>query len=428
MNPAEPLQLLQPAERACDVLVIGAGIVGVASALRLQREGRNVLLIDRDDVAAQASRGNAGALAFSDILPLASPGILRMAPRWLLDPLGPLTIRPAYLPRLAPWLFRFWRASGRDRVRASTTAQAALMKLSAAETPLLLSAANASHMLRSDGALHLYESEAELLSSQPGWATRAEHGIAFTHLHGSQAIAELQPGLTSAFVAATFVPAWQTVSDPLQVTQALAQAFAQHGGRIRRAEAIAIVPGADGVAVSLRDGTTLVAARVVVAAGAWSHRLARSLGDNIPLETERGYNTTLPVGAFDLKRQLIFGGHGFVVTPLGTGVRIGGAVEFAGLDAPPNFARSAAMLAKAKRFMPGLRTEGGSQWMGFRPSLPDSLPVIGKAAADERVVYAFGHGHLGLTQSAATARLVADIIAGRLPPLDLTPFRPQRFA
>jgi len=177
----------------------------------------------------------------------------------------------------------------------------------------------------------------------------------------------------------------------------------------------------------MRDGHVLVARRVVVAAGAWSHQLARTLSDRIPLETERGYNTTLPASAFDLKRQLTFDAHGFVVTPLACGVRVGGAVEFAGLDAKPNFARAATMLAKAKRFMPGLRTEGGTQWMGFRPSLPDSLPAIGPAAADARVVYAFGHGHLGLTQSAATARLVADIVAGRTPPLDLAPFRPQRF-
>ena len=428
MDPsASPLPPLRGAGQPCDVLVIGAGIVGVAIALRLQQDGRDVLLIDRECVAAQASRGNAGALAFSDILPLASPGILRKAPKWLLDPLGPLTIRPGYLPRIAPWLIRFWRASRRDRVRAGTAAQAALMALSATETPVLFAAAGAGHMLRSDGVLHLYESEAELLASQPGWQARADHRIAFTHLHGAQAIADLQPGLSPTLVAATFVPGWMTVSDPLLVTEALARHFEQCGGRIRRADAVALAPSADGVTVQLRDGQSLVASRVVVAAGAWSHQLARTLSERIPLETERGYNTTLPVDAFALKRQLTFGGHGFVVTPLACGVRVGGAVEFAGLDAPPNFARAATLLAKARRFMPGLRVEGGSEWMGFRPSLPDSLPAIGKAAADERVIYAFGHGHLGLTQAAATARLVADIVAERPPPLDLAPFRPQRF-
>jgi D-amino-acid dehydrogenase len=426
--PESPLPPLPADGRSCDVLVIGAGIVGVAIALRLQGEGRDVWLIDRECVAAQASRGNAGALAFSDILPLASPGILRHAARWLLDPLGPLAIRPRYLLRLTPWLLRFWRASRRDRVRAGTAAQAALMALSAAETPLMLASAHASHMLRSDGVLHLYESTAEMQASEPGWRARAEHGIAFTHLHGAQAIAAFQPGLSPALVAATFVPDWSTVSDPLQLTRTLAREFERRGGRIGRADAIALRSGSDGVGVHLREGLAVAARRVVVAAGAWSHRLARTLGERIPLETERGYNTTLPVDAFELKRQLTFGGHGFVVTPLTCGIRVGGAVEFAGLDAPPNFARSVALLATAKRLMPGLRTEGGSQWMGFRPSLPDTLPAIGVAAADERVVYAFGHGHLGLTQSAATARLVADIVSGRPSPIDLEPYRPQRFA
>ena len=421
------LPTLAATQQSCDVLVVGAGIIGTAIALRLQQEGRNVLLIDREGVAAQASRGNAGALAFSDILPLASPGIVRKAPRWLLDPLGPLAIRPRYFPRLAPWLFRFWRASRPDRVRAGAAAQAAMMALSAIETPLMLAAAGASEMQRTDGMLHVYESEAELRASLPGWQARADHGIAFTHVHGNEAIAELQPGLSPALVAATFVPGWKTVSDPLRIVEALARRFEQQGGSIRLAEAIALVPGTDGVTVRMRDGHSLVARRVVVAAGAWSHQLARTLTEFIPLETERGYNTTLPVDAFDLKRQLTFDGHGFVVTPLACGVRVGGAVEFAGLDAPPNFARAATLLAKAKRFMPGLRTEGGTQWMGFRPSLPDSLPVIGPATADPRVVYAFGHGHLGLTQAAATARLVADIVHGRTPPLDIAPFRPQRF-
>ena len=428
MNPSDsPLQSLLSTEKTCDVLVIGAGIVGVAIALRLQQDRRSVLLIDRECVAAQASRGNAGALAFSDILPLASPGIMRKAPRWLLDPLGPLAIRPGYLPHIAPWLFRFWRASRRDRVRVSTAAQAAMMDLSAAETPLLLEGAGAGHMLRSDGVLHLYEGEAELQATLPGWQARSDHGIAFTHLHGARAIAEMQPGLSPALVAATFVPGWMTVSDPLRVTETLARAFERLGGRIRRADAVALAPGTDGIAVQMRGGQTLGARRVVVAAGAWSHHLARTLLDRIPLETERGYNTTLPADAFDLKRQLTFDGHGFVVTRLACGVRVGGAVEFAGLDAPPNFARAATLLAKARRFMPGLRTDGGVEWMGFRPSLPDSLPAIGPATADDRVVYAFGHGHLGLTQAAATARLVADIVAGRPPPLDLMPFRPQRF-
>jgi D-amino-acid dehydrogenase len=166
---------------------------------------------------------------------------------------------------------------------------------------------------------------------------------------------------------------------------------------------------------------------VVLAAGAFSHRIARSLGERIPLETERGYNTTLPGDAFDLRTQVTFGGHGFVVTRLTSGIRVGGAVELGGLERPPNFRRADAMLAKARSFLPGLQTEGGVQWMGFRPSMPDTLPVIGPARATPRVIYAFGHGHLGLTQASGTARLVADLVTGREPPIDLSPFSSRRF-
>ena len=422
-----PLRSLAPDESAADIVVIGAGIIGLTIALRLAQTGHQVCVIDRDGVAAGASRGNAGAYAFSDIQPLASPGILRQVPRWLLDPLGPLALRPQYLPQIAPWLWRFWRASRPAHVAASTAAQVALNRLSAAATPRLLASIDALPMLHEDGNLHLYESEAEWRASLPGWQLRTEYGIAFEHAHGAAAIAKWQPGLSPGLVSATFVPGWATIEDPHQLVQLIAARGAALGVRLRRAQALALKPCVEGIVVALAEGRTLLAQRVVVAAGAWSHELTRTLGERIPLETERGYNTTLPRGAFALKRQLTFPGHGFVVTPIAGGVRVGGAVELAGLRAPPDYRRSEALLVKARRFLPGLRGEGGTQWMGFRPSLPDSLPAIGPARDDARVLYAFGHGHLGLTQSAATAEIVEALIAGRDPGLDLRPFSPWRF-
>ena len=427
MGTTAALPPLTAQETNADCVVVGAGIVGLAIALRLRQAGFEVLLIDRQGVAAEASRGNAGALAYSDILPLASPGIIRQAPRWLLDPLGPLSIRPAYLLRITPWLCRFWRASQPQQVLASTRAQVALMALAAQAMPRLLQAVHAQEQLHTDGNLQLYESRTEWQASLPGWQVRAEHGIAFDHLQGADAIAALQPGLSPAFTSATFVPGWQRIDDPHRLCNQVADAFVQAGGRLRRAHAQALRPSANGVVVQLQGGQPLLAKRVVVAAGAWSHKLALSLGHRIPLETERGYNTTLPAGAFDLRCQLTFGGHGFVVTPIAGGVRVGGAVELGGLQAPPNYRRAQALLAKAQRFLPGLKAERGTQWMGFRPSLPDSLPVIGPAPGEPRVLYAFGHGHLGLTQSAATAELVADLAAGRQPAVDIAPFSPARF-
>lgn len=408
------------------VVVLGGGIVGIAVASALLERGFDVTVIDRTGICDETSSGNAAALAFSDILPLAQKGMIRQVPRWLADPLGPLSIAPAYLPRLLPWLWRFWRAGRTAGRQSSVAAQAAMMQLAEAEWTSLMERTRTRTFLREDGCLELYESEAEWQASLPGWAERERFGIDFRHVRGSD-LAELQPGLAERFAAGTFVPGWKTVADPQRLGKAIWADAEARGATFLHGEVTAV--GLDGGAPRLRlaDGRTLSAATLVIAAGAWSHRLARHFGDRIPLETERGYNTTLPAGAFDLKRQLVFSRHGFVVTPLEDGIRVGGAVEFAGLERPPNYARSRAMLEKAKRFMPGLKTEGGRQWMGYRPSLPDTLPVIGPSPVAPNVFYAFGHGHLGLTQSAATGRLIADLVAGVSPAIDLAPYRPDRF-
>ena len=408
------------------VIVIGAGVIGLSAALALQARGLSVTVLDREGPAAGASAGNAGAFAFSDILPLASPGILRQVPKWLLDPLGPLSVPPAYALRIAPWMWRFWRACAPARVAQSTAAQTALMDLSKAELEPFLTATGTRPMLRKDGNLQVYETEAEFAAALPGWQIRADHGIAFAHMTADE-MAALQPGLSRQFIRGTFTPGWYSIADPRIYTLALADRLRAQGGQIDRAEVVALRPRSDGVDVLLTGGGIRQAGQVVLAAGAHSHLIARSLGERIPLETERGYNTTLPVDAFDLRVQVTFGGHGFVVSRLSTGIRVGGAVELGGLRLPPDFRRSDAMLQKAQRFLPGLQAEGGTRWMGFRPSLPDSLPAIGASRATPRVIHAFGHGHLGLTQSAGTARLVADLVTGAPPVLNLTPFLPQRF-
>lgn len=409
-----------------DVFVIGAGVVGLSAAIAAQARGLAVLVLDREGPAAGASAGNAGAFAFTDILPLASPGILKKAPKWLLDPLGPLTVPPAYALQIAPWMFRFWRACAPGRVAHSTTAQTALMDLSKAELEPFLQRSGTLSMLRKDGNLQVYEGEAELKASLPGWTARERHGVEFHHLDAA-GMAEIQPGLSPRFTHGTFTPGWYSIADPKLYTLALADHFRAMGGMIERAEVTALRPLDSGVEILTASGNARRAAKVVVSAGAFSHRIARTIGENIPLETERGYNTTLPSDAFDLRTQVTFGGHGFVVTRLSTGIRVGGAVELGGLKLPPNYRRSEAMLKKAQTFLPGLKPQGGVQWMGFRPSLPDSLPAVGHARATSRVIYAFGHGHLGLTQSAGTARIVADLLTDQPTAIDIASFSPQRF-
>ncbi|WP_347341806.1 NAD(P)/FAD-dependent oxidoreductase, partial [Bradyrhizobium uaiense] len=301
-----------------DVIVIGAGVIGLSVAIVMQVRGSNVVVIDRDGPAAGASAGNAGAFAFTEILPLASPGILKKAPRWLLDPLGPLTIPPAYAFQVTPWIYRFWKACAPSCVARSTAAQAALMDLSRADLEPFLADTGTLAMLRKDGNLQVYESAAEFEASLPGWDARSRHGIEFCHVDAAE-MASIQPGIASRFLHGTFTPGWYSIADPKLYTLALADCFRARGGKIETAQAAALRPVSAGVEIMTAGSQCWTAAQVVICAGAFSHHLARTLGERIPLETERGYNTTLPADAFDLRTQVTFGGHGFVVTRLSTG-------------------------------------------------------------------------------------------------------------
>ncbi|QIE44487.1 FAD-binding oxidoreductase [Pseudohalocynthiibacter aestuariivivens] len=409
-----------------EVKVIGAGIIGISVALELQRCGFKVRVLDRTGVASEASAASAGAFAFADIVPLATPGIMLKAPKWLLDPLGPLSVPPAYALKIAPWMLRFWRASWRDRYAASLTAQSQLNALSRDALERQIIQHDGESLMQRDGQLQLYEGEQEFRASLQGWELRRQHGVKFEHLHSPGAIAEIQPGLADRFTHAGFTPEWLNTVDPRRWTEHLAQCFQNRGGVIEQTEILALKQDENDVKLKTATGD-LHSSRVVVAAGAWSHHLARTLGDRIPLETERGYNTTLPEGAFDLRTHLTFGSHGFVVSRINGGVRVGGAVELGGLKLPPNFKRADILLQKAAKFLPGLQTDGGRQWMGFRPSMPDSLPVIGPSPRAPNVFYAFGHGHLGLTQSAATAELVSAQMSGEGLSLATAAFAPSRF-
>ena len=424
--------MVKAAEGAAEVVVIGAGIVGLMAARALAADGRQVTVIDRDEPARGASFGNAGVLAFSEILPLASPGSLRRAPKWLVDPLGPLSVRPSYALSLAPWLLRFFRASGRKPYAAALKAQTALMHLAIAEMDAAIAAAGLERFVRTTGSLDLYDSAADRAAAEPEWRLRRAAGFASQPVSGEE-LQAIQPGLARRYVHGVFAPDGRQIQNPFEFASALAAWLAANGVRFVNGVVARVVPSSSSdsgpsAAVQTEDGDIFAARSVVIAAGAWSKSLAAALGDPVPLDTERGYNTTLPRPNFELRRHLYFNGHGFVASPLADGaIRVGGAVEFAGLTAPPNFARSRALLEKAKAFMPGLSADGGTEWMGFRPSMPDSLPVIGRARSTPVVIYAFGHGHLGLTQSAATGRLVADLVAERTPPIDLAPYRPGRF-
>ncbi len=414
-------------DRPARVVVVGAGIVGMCCAVQLRRRGFAVTVVERKGPGEETSFGNAGGIAVSECVPLSSPGTMLKAPGWLLDPLGPLAVRWAYVPRLVPWLWRFWRAGRQDRVEAHAAALAALHEPTYDDYEPMLREAGIFDLLHRNGHLHLYESERSFAADAGAWRLRRENGVRFERV-GPERIRELEPGLAPIFPVAVHTPGWGHVADPHRVVTSFADLLRRLGGEIRLAEAVGFEAGEAGIRrVGLAEGEALDCDHVVIAAGAWSHRLSHQLGDNVPLESERGYHTTLPDPRVGLNNMISSGDFKFVITPMAMGLRIGGTVEFGGLDAPPDYRRARKLVGIARRYLPGLNDAGGSEWMGHRPSLPDSLPVIGPSPRHRNVHYAFGHGHLGLTQAATTGRIVAQLIAGENPGLDVTPYRVDRF-
>lgn len=407
------------------MIVIGAGIVGLCVAHALHQAGVATTLVDRDFDGDRASHGNAGGIAVTEVVPASVPGLAWRVPGWLLDPLGPLAVRPAHALRLLPWLWRFSRAGRPEEAARIALSLSALNARTYDDLLPLLADLGLTAELNRRGALTVYESEAGFRQDGAEWAIKREHGIAVQDLSGDEA-REMEPALGRNVVRGVFAPQWSHVNDPRRLVETLQGRLCARGVTFVTGEA-ASISGSGPLRVGLADGRALQARRVVVAAGAWSGLLARRLGDRVLLESERGYNTTLPDPGVSLSREVIFAERKFVATPLSCGLRIGGAAEFGGLESAANDKRSRALVTLAARYLPGLRTADGIAWSAHRPATPDSLPVIGVSPTRPEVVYAFGHGHLGLTQAATTGRLVADIVAGRPPVVDLTPYSISRF-
>ena len=406
------------------IVVIGGGIVGLACAHELAADGHAVSVLDRDPDGDKCSWGNAGGIGVSEVIPAASLTVLARVPRYLLDPLGPLAIRPAHLPALLPWLAGFVASARPASVARGAAALAALTARAHDDLVPLLTAIGLSDALVRAGALTVYRSRARFEGEAAEWALRGRLGVAWQALSGAE-VRAMEPALGPAVACGVLVPGWSHVRDPRAVWAALLAALRARGVAVRRAEVADLDADAR---VRTADGAQHAFDAVVVAAGAWSARLARRLGDRVLLASERGYNTTNAEPGVTLAREIIFAAEKFVAAPLAPGLRIGGAAEFAALDAPPNFVRARRLRSLAKRYLPGLSDALGTEWMGQRPATPDSLPVIGLSPAAPRIAYAFGHGHLGLTLAATTARLIADRLAGRPALLDLAPYSIARFA
>ncbi|MEX0921179.1 MAG: FAD-dependent oxidoreductase [Rhodovibrionaceae bacterium] len=408
------------------VIVVGGGFLGVCAALHLQAEGWRVTLLERGEIGEGASFGNASVLASGGVDPVAEPGILWQVPGMLFDPLGPLRLRWSYLPRMSGWLLRFLAASRPGRVEEISLALAALLGDSVEETQALAAAHGLEGHIRRQGWLTVYASKAAYAAAQPTIALKRRRGVRVEEL-GPAELRQMEPALAPDLAAGTYLPDVGQLLQSYDFLRGLAEVFQSNGGQVRKGEARGFVRSDGRVTGVETEAGKLACDAVVVAAGAWSKPLARQLGARIPLDTERGYHLSIPDSGIELARPVCDSASGMVCTSLSDGLRLAGTVELGGLNAAPDWRRAEALAAHGKRLLPGLKTEGASRWIGFRPSMPDSLPVISLAPGQHNVALAFGHGHLGVTLAAKTGKLVAALLSGRDPGIDMRPYAADRF-
>lgn len=406
------------------VVVIGAGVVGASSALALVAAGHRVMLLDPRGPCGGTSYGNAGGVHIGAIQPFASPGVLWSALKMLADPQGPLLIDWRYLPRMLPWFARFlMNASARSMAKAAADT-ATINHTAVAAWRQAAAMAGVSDHLHEVGWLKVYDCEQDFMAAATERRLMQDNGFPFEVLDAA-ALHDLEPALGPSLTHGMLQPGSLFVDNPGRVVRALAEAAIARGAEFRKEE-VRSVRLSDGGCVLQTSSGEVHAQKVVLAAGAWSRTLAAQLGYTVPLDTERGYHVMLPTPARNLGRPVLYGRRRFVMCPMEEGLRITACVEFAGLERGPDYRRIEKLLPFAATLLPGLDTHIQSRWLGFRPSLPDGIPVI-DGVADGRVVFAFGHGHLGLTQGPATAAAVLALIKGSASPFPLASYRADRF-
>jgi D-amino-acid dehydrogenase len=407
------------------VAVIGAGMVGVSCALFLQRDGHRVTIFDPNDPGSGTSFGNAGLISQSSVMPSSTPGLVKRIPKMLMDPQSPLVLRWQYVPRLLPWLAGFLANSARDRVERNCLATAQLFGhvMSAYDTVIRETGCGA--LIQSTGSLKLFESEASFQGSAFERSMMDRCGCRYEVL-GADEIRQMEPNLAPIFTRALFIPDSRNILNPGRLVETVARAVAERGAVLKRERVTSIETDASGQSVVVTDAGRHSADAVVVAAGVRSGKLAKQLGAKIVLDAERGYHIMLPRPERSINRYLQFAECRISLSPKEGGLRMTSIVELASADAPPDYRRIRRLTAQAARVLPGLQPEEKSIWMGSRPSLPDNVPVIGRSPRHASVFFAFGHSHLGMTMGPVSGRIIADLVAGRDPGLDMKPYGPVR--
>ena len=409
------------------VIVIGAGVVGAATARALQRAGHAVTLVDSGEPGKATSYGNAGFIAIDHVLPLARPSTLKRVPQMLMDRNGPLTVHPPSIPHLLPWMARFARAAySMAEVRKGMDSFGLLMAEANIAWKAEIQASGLGELFRSRGALYVYESEASFAAGAEERELQKAKGTDFEIVDGNRA-RELAPGLSERIVRGVYYSQGMHTINPYKVVATLAERFSEDGGTVERGRVRGFVRDGDRVtAVQLTD-STLPADAVVIAAGRASGELTRLLGFNAPLVAERGYHVMLAPDNVRFDLPVSPAERGFFITPMEEGLRVAGTVELAAPHQPPSWHRADLLVQHLKTIFPGVGGAELSRWIGERPSLPDFRPAIGRAPRLANVYCGYGHQHVGLTLATATGRLIARQMDGEELPPALAACDPGRF-
>ncbi len=407
-----------------NVVVLGAGMVGICCAIELRRRGHTVTLLDRNAPARETSWGNAGVLAGGSIQPEASPDIWRRLPHLLLNRGTDVHLHYRHLPRMTPFLRRFLANTRQPVYTRNAGAICALLDHAVSTHVALANEAGVSHLVKRRGWLKLYRSASALARSADDEQLLAEHGVEFTRLDPA-AIAELEPALSPIFAGGRWITGAATVSNPGALGTAYAELFRGMGGRLETAEVRALRRVGDTWQVETHRGR-FSAARVIVALGAWTPALLAPLGYRLPVVPERGYHQHYRPPAVPLNRPIHDIECGFVLAPMEMGYRLTTGVEWARLGAPPTPLQLARTLPRAREAVP-IGEPVGDTWLGNRPQTPDTLPVIGEVPGQPDLWLATGHGHLGLSLGPITGILLAGVVSGESSDVDLSPYAPSRF-
>jgi glycine/D-amino acid oxidase-like deaminating enzyme len=408
-------------------IVVGAGVIGLTTAVELVARGAPVTLIDRGEPGQACSFGNAGIVAVSEVFPIISLDRIRSLPAMLIDADSPAVVRPSAMPRLTPWLVRAAGSLGRKRQVAIVHALAALNREAIGAWRETLATAGAQALMRERGMLRLV-CDARGLGQAAALRDALVHVSVPSRLVSREELRELEPDLGDRSAGALLHETDAHVADPYSISAALLAYLRARGVHVLRDKVLSVEPAEDGARVRTASGV-FDAAAAVITAGLQSQSLMRGLGCVAPLQAERGYHLTLAGGGDRLQRPVTFHAESCVATPMGADLRLAGTVEFADDEAAPNWRRAQRLGAIAARyFEKPLPLEGATRWVGSRPSLPDSLPAIGVLGGHRCIGYAFGHQHLGLTQAAISARLLVSLMRGERAPVDHKPYDISRFS